>query len=531
MAKAKKNFVEEMKAETGQADLDRKAIEAATHFATPLPPERQLVIPLENLREYASNPRGDLGDLEGLAASIRKNGVIESPTVRPLRDDLYEVVVGNRRLAASVLAGLTELTCKVRDLSDLQALELNLSEQTQHRDLTPMEEAEACRRLIELSGYTPVQVAARLGQSPSWVARRLALCNLAPEVRKLLEAGKVTLTVAQALAALPAQKIQVAALAKLGSPDEGRGAELDLEEIRSVCRPLKGAPWKLTDELLVPEAGACSACPHNSVNERMPGLFDGTKRAPMCANPGCFDGKVKAAWEKKTEKARDAGAKVLTPAEGKKLYASGTLPYSSRYVEADMPVQEDRQKRSWRQLVDELPQDVRPQLHVAQDAEGGPRELYVRDRALDAVAEHLELKWAIKASERETARATRETPEAAKAGEEARAIREAVQSEVVGAIAKKYLTEGLDLRGARLLAGVGNAPATLEAFAAATGKKANEKWLAERATVPELLALAWYSQANWTVWQEFDDEFLALAKSGGFDVEAMVRARIAGASK
>lgn len=526
MAKPKKNFVEEMRETTGQADIDRRAIEAATHFATPLPPPRALLVPVANLREFTLNPRGDLGDLDGLTASIKQNGILDNLTVRPLGGDIYEVVVGNRRLAASVAAGLEEAPCEVRDLSDLQALELNLVEQTQHQDLTPMEEAEACRRLIELSGYSPVQVAARLGQSTSWVARRLSLCNLAPEVRKLLEAKKVTLAVAQALAALPAQKLQVAAMAKLGSPDEGRGVELDIEEIRSICRPLKGAPWKLTDELLVSEAGACSVCPHNSANERMPGLFDSVKRAPMCANPSCFDGKVKAAWEKKTAKASAAGAKVLTPAEGKKLYASGSLPYSSRYVEADQPVQEDRQKRSWRQLVDELPQEARPQLHVAQDAEGGPRELYVRDRVLDAVAEHLELKWAIRASEKETARATRETPEAEESEKEARDIRSAVQEEVVGAIATKYVKEGLDLRGARLLASPSNSFQVLEKFAAATGLKSTEEWVLKRAQLPQLLALAWFSFASWSTWQEFDPEFLELAKAHGFDLEMMVRARM-----
>jgi ParB/RepB/Spo0J family partition protein len=538
---AKKDFVAVLKEETGQAAKEMREQEASYHFgnASPAPAERTKMVGLGLIRPMARNPRGEVGDVTELASSIKSQGVVVPLLVRLLGpqdggDDRvsYEVVSGHRRLKAAKEAGLDAVPCDVREMNEVQALELNLTEQINRKDLTPLEEGSACRSLQEISGYTVGQVAQRLGQSPSWVVRRLTLCDLAPEVQDALTKGVLRLTVAQAIAALPAQALQVKAFQRVAKA-WGAGAEsdftvdLDLQVIRDeICRPLKGSAWKLTDELLVPEAGACSVCPHNSANAKMPGLFDSGKAAPQCANPSCYDDKARAVWAKKSEKAKEDGAKILPVAEGKKLFASGALPYSSRYVEASAVVQEDRQKRSWRQLVDEIPVDAdgRPQLHVAQDAAGGVRELYVRDRALDAIAEHLGLKWAVKASEKADEVATRKSPEKQKEDEEARAIRDAVQAEVVGAVAKKYLKEGLDLRGARLLAGPDDYH--LEKFGEATGKKVSAEWLQKKAGIQELLALAWFSSANWGTWTGFDEQFLELAKAHGFDVEGMARARI-----
>lgn len=512
-------------------DTGEKAAEAAAHFDRRAVHAERRMVPIAQLRPLAGNPRSETGDVSALVKSIETNGFIGALSVRLLEFDdpqVMEVWAGNRRLKAAQEAGLEEVPCDVYDLTEVQALELNLTEQINRADLTPLEEGEACRRLQELSGYSVAQVAAKLGQSTSWVTKRVALCSLAPEAKTALGKGEVSLTVAQALAALPTQQLQVDGLKEL-SALEGYPVAEQLDHLRgALCRPLKGATWKLTDELLDPEAGACSKCPHNSGNNTMPGLFDQVKGPPMCARPACFESKLKLAWVKKTEKATAAGAKVLSLAEASKLFPRGgtTLPYACRYVDAHAVVQEDRQKRTWAQLVEEMPGE-RPLLHVAQDGEGKARDLYVGDKVLAAVATHLKLKWAVKREEAAEEKAERETPAVRDEAKRMADIRAAVVNEVRDAIAKKLLL-GPTLESARLLAR-GHEYAVEDFGAEVVGRKLGAKWLEKDATIGELLALEWWCAAGneWRSWQAFDAGFLDTAKAHGFDVEKMVAAYIA----
>ena len=532
------DFIEELKKATGATAAEERTAEAAEHFdRRTMTPHRE-VLKLSQLQPMKANPRGELGDVTALVRSIEANGFIGALSVRETVAGSFEVWAGNRRLKAAKEAGLEEVTCDVYDLTEVQALELNLTEQINRADLSPLEEGEACRSLMELSGYSVQQVAGKLGQSASWVSKRLALCGLAPEVRRALTKGEVALTVAQALAALPSQKAQAEALRALDEMPtyealNHQTAESKVEWLRAKCsRPLADATWKLTDELLVPEAGACSACPHNSATEKMPGLFDAKKGRPSCVNTACFEGKLKASWERKAEKARAAGAKVLSLAEGKKVMPHGSLPYGSRYCLADAVVQEDRQKRTWAQLVEALPKDARPALHVLQDGDGKMRELYLHEKTLAAVAEHLKLKWAVAQEEQQAERVERRKPEVEAAERAASEARLAVQREVLGSIARKFATDGeLPLYAAQLLAK--RAYASTGVVEAVAGRKVKEGWLEKEAGVGELLALVWLNDAGdeFGTYQGFDEDFLELAKKHGFDPQRMVATRLAAEGK
>jgi ParB family chromosome partitioning protein len=526
------DFLEGLKKATGQADKEARAEVAAEHFDRRANAATRAVLPLRQLRSMAQNPRSKVGDVSALVASINANGFIGALSVRELEPNVFEVWAGNRRLQAAIDAGLEEVPCDIYELTEVQALELNLTEQINRSDLTPLEEGRACRALQELSGYSVDQVAQKLGQSSSWVTKRVALCGLAPEALSALAKGELQLSVAQALAALPSQRLQVEGMKALENERWLDTVDKKLEHLRTkLCQPLKGAPWKLTDDSFA--AGACSACPHNSANATMPGLFDSGKATPMCALPSCFEDKVKAVWEKKTTKLKAQGAKVLGVAESKKLFRySDNLGYGSRYVEASAPVQEDKQKRSWAQLAKELPEEARPVVHVAQDSAGKVRELYVKDKAVEAIATHLKLAWAVKHEEATEAKAEKSDSKKVAAERLAGDTRKKVQVEVINAVALR-LAEQFSRPAIQQLAewNAGYEEQGIEQyFAEVIRKKRPKDWFKE-APQAELLAFLWWDRANdsWSTYSGFDEEFLATAKRYGFNVEKMVAANLAAA--
>lgn len=134
----------------------------------------------------------DDGALSDLAASIAQHGILQPLLVRPLTDGSYQLVAGERRWRAARMAGLTEVPVVVREISDREAAELALIENLQRQDLTPLEEAEGYRSLIEQSGMTQEQVAKRLGKSRPVIANALRLLTLPEEVKSLLESGKLS---------------------------------------------------------------------------------------------------------------------------------------------------------------------------------------------------------------------------------------------------------------------------------------------------------------------------------------------------
>src|SRR5207245_11812534 len=138
------------------------------------------------------NPRSDRGNVGELAASITALGIIQPMTVRPAEDGRYLLVAGERRLAAALAAGLTEVPAIVREMDDREALEIALVENCQRRDLNPTDEAGAYRLLITEHGYTQRSLARQIGRSQSHIAKRLALLELPEDVRSEVDSGGIT---------------------------------------------------------------------------------------------------------------------------------------------------------------------------------------------------------------------------------------------------------------------------------------------------------------------------------------------------
>lgn len=159
-------------------------------------------LPLEALVPGKFQPRRIFNEetLTELADSIAKNGIMQPILVRPLTDETYEIIAGERRFRAARLAKLTEVPVLVRpEVRDDQALELALVENIQRQDLNPLEEAAGYQRLIDEFAYTQEKLSSIIGKSRSHVANMLRLLGLPAPVKAHIESGALTMGHARAI--------------------------------------------------------------------------------------------------------------------------------------------------------------------------------------------------------------------------------------------------------------------------------------------------------------------------------------------
>jgi ParB family chromosome partitioning protein len=151
-------------------------------------------IPLSALRSNPSQPRKDFVDarLRELADSIRQKGVLQPVLVEEDSDGRYTIIAGERRFRAARLAGLEKIPVIVGRFGAEEKLEVALIENVQREDLTPIEEAQAYRRLMEMAGLSQEQVAAKVGKDRSTVANSLRLLKLPEEMQQALRRGDMS---------------------------------------------------------------------------------------------------------------------------------------------------------------------------------------------------------------------------------------------------------------------------------------------------------------------------------------------------
>ena len=163
-------------------------------------------LPLERLRpgRYQPRTRMDAEALAELADSIKAQGVIQPILVRPVGEDRYEIIAGERRFRAAQMAGLAEVPVTVRDVPDDAALAMALIENIQRENLNPLEEAQGVQRLVREFDFTHEQAAAAIGRSRSATSNLLRLLNLAAPVQEMLMEGRLDMGHARALLAVDA---------------------------------------------------------------------------------------------------------------------------------------------------------------------------------------------------------------------------------------------------------------------------------------------------------------------------------------
>ena len=161
-------------------------------------------LPVDLIQSGKYQPRREIEpeSLRELADSIIAQGLMQPIVVRPISDQKYEIIAGERRWRATQLAGLDVIPAVIRDVSDQAAIAMALIENIQREDLNPIEEAASLQRLQREFELTQQEVATAVGKSRSTVANMLRLMTLQEDVRRLLEHGDLEMGHARALLGL-----------------------------------------------------------------------------------------------------------------------------------------------------------------------------------------------------------------------------------------------------------------------------------------------------------------------------------------
>ena len=165
------------------------------------------VLPIEKVTPNKGQPRKtfDPDQLGELADSIKQNGILQPLLVRA-KGKLYEIVAGERRYQAAKLAGLKEVPVIIKDISDDDVFKLALIENLQRSDLSPLEEAQGYRQLIDEKDLTQEELAKLLSKSRSAITNTLRLLDLPQEVQAFVEDGRLTAGHARAILAVPSEE-------------------------------------------------------------------------------------------------------------------------------------------------------------------------------------------------------------------------------------------------------------------------------------------------------------------------------------
>ncbi|HMI01830.1 MAG TPA: ParB/RepB/Spo0J family partition protein [Pedobacter sp.] len=254
------------------------------------------------IRTSPLNPRKsfDESELQELAESIKKLGVIQSITVRNHPDGGYELICGERRYRASLLAGLAEIPASIRDLSDSEAMELMVTENLQRKDVHPLEEAEAFQYMLDKMGYDIASTAARVAKPESYVSRRLQLTKLIPELKDSFKSDKITIGHADLLCRIDVSDQQYWNTNNLNGFN-GAGTVKELKNHLNYRVEKKLATAQFDTTIPFAETIACSLCPANSAYNSS--LFPDKAENAICHNSACFNRKTETKFTNDLEEA------------------------------------------------------------------------------------------------------------------------------------------------------------------------------------------------------------------------------------
>ena len=163
---------------------------------------REIAVELIERNPFQTRTRFDEQQLAELATSIAATGVVQPILVRPLGNNRFQLIAGERRWLASRKAGKATIPAMIRAVSDEQAMEMTIVENLQRADLNPMEQARAYERLTRDFKMTQEQMAQRTGKDRTSIANFLRLLRLPIEVQGRVEAGELSFGHARALLAL-----------------------------------------------------------------------------------------------------------------------------------------------------------------------------------------------------------------------------------------------------------------------------------------------------------------------------------------
>ena len=243
--------------------------------------------------------------LQELAESIRVVGVLQAIAVRPRTEGGYEIIYGERRYRASLLAGAKTIKAAVyNNVTDDEAEDMSLSENLQREQVRPTEEARAFKRLLEKGRYDIYSLAGRFGRSEKYIYTRLKLNELYAPVGELLDNETITISVAEEISTYEPniQKDVYEKHLKEGNGEDWTGYTLNLFKRyfeKYYTTDLEQYKFDKTE---------CKACVHNAANYN---LFAEHNGCGHCTNRKCLEAKNAAHVAKETEKLLKSDPKLV----------------------------------------------------------------------------------------------------------------------------------------------------------------------------------------------------------------------------
>jgi len=218
----------------------------------------EIELALLDRNPFQTRTHYDAGKLTELAQSIAVHGVMQPVTVRSMPDGRYQLISGERRWLASAEAGKTHIPAIVREVSNVQALEMTIVENMQRADLNPMEQARAYHRLGSEFNLTINEMAVSTGAPRTTVSNYLRLMKLPESVQQQVESGELSFGHAKLLAALDPHQVAVVARRVTAGAFSVRQTEELIQDIlhpetsakqRKLIEPLDPNVRELRDEL------------------------------------------------------------------------------------------------------------------------------------------------------------------------------------------------------------------------------------------------------------------------------------------
>lgn len=380
------------------ATLDAPAEAATTGIGSTGAPLGFQVLAVASIEASPTNPRKtfDPKKHEELTDSVRQHGVLQPILVRPhpARRGKYELIAGERRWRAAKAAKLATIPVMVKELNDLQTLEVQVIENLQREDIHPLEEAEGYEVLLNKHGFTVEQLAGKVGKSKAYVYARIKLCALSPDARDSFMDGELDASTALLVARIPVPALQKQALKEIATGGEwlegNKRAPMSYRRAAAHVRErymlrLEQAPFDVKAMYLAknkanPIAGACVDCPKRTGNA--PDLFGDVDSDNVCTDPECFAQKREAHGDRVAEEARAKGLEVVTGKDAKKILPH-TYSNPAGFVKLTDHNYSDEKNRTWAKILGKEAKDK--VVLVERPDQPGTFEELVRDKDVAAI--------------------------------------------------------------------------------------------------------------------------------------------------
>jgi ParB family chromosome partitioning protein len=231
------------------------------------------ILNIDRIESNPGQPRMvfDAEALHELSNSIKEHGVLQPILVRPLGDNRYQLIAGERRWRATREAGIATIPALVEEIDDDTALEISIIENLQREDLSPLEEATMFDRMVHEHGYSIRKLADKLGKDKGYLENRLRLADAPEEIRELVSLRKDTVSHAYELLKVHDPKKRKRLAAQVAS------GELSLVKLRE---KIEGRPRKIRDGE-APDDEILEPGPPTQESEDAAGGWNPTDRLPV----------------------------------------------------------------------------------------------------------------------------------------------------------------------------------------------------------------------------------------------------------